>query len=220
MANQHILPFTWPQRYDRESFVLADTNLTAFSAATECSKWSSFVTIIQGPQASGKSHLHAIFLETHSPSIRVEIKADMDQAIEAKETFIAVDNIDVLLDSDRAAQESLFHLYNACIANKRYLFLTTTQPISNLSLLLDLKSRLLASNNIVLQNPDETILKQTFQKLFNDRSLFVDERVIDYMILRNERSFAGMAYLVECIDKAALASKRRVTIPLLQELGF
>ena len=51
-------------------------------------------------------------------------------------------------------------------------------------------------------------------KLFADRQVAVSPEVIDYIMLRIERSMAAAALIVDKLDKAALAERKAVTRPL------
>jgi chromosomal replication initiation ATPase DnaA len=48
-------------------------------------------------------------------------------------------------------------------------------------------------------------------KLFADRQLAVDPAVIDYIVVRMERSLAAANALVDVLDRAALAEGRPIT---------
>ena len=51
-------------------------------------------------------------------------------------------------------------------------------------------------------------------KLFKDRQILVENGVLDYLVVRMERSFEEALRLVNRLDKEALAEKNRITIPL------
>ena len=51
-------------------------------------------------------------------------------------------------------------------------------------------------------------------KLFKDRQILVENGVLDYLVVRMERSFEEALRLVNLLDKEALAEKNRITIPL------
>ena len=51
-------------------------------------------------------------------------------------------------------------------------------------------------------------------KLFKDRQIAVENGVVDYLVIRMERSFEEALRLVNLLDKEALAEKNRITIPL------
>jgi chromosomal replication initiation ATPase DnaA len=80
-----------------------------------------------------------------------------------------------------------------------------------------LRSRLLASPAVAVEPPDDALLSAVLVKLFADRQLRVSEDVINYLLLRLERSFAAAQEIVAALDRAALADQRAVTVPLARE---
>ena len=61
-------------------------------------------------------------------------------------------------------------------------------------------------------------------KLFADRQMIVEKQVIDYLVVRMERSLACALDVVEKTDNLSLSQQRRVTKPLvadvLQQIGI
>jgi chromosomal replication initiation ATPase DnaA len=84
--------------------------------------------------------------------------------------------------------------------------------------LADLQSRLLAAPAVAVGAPDEQLMAVVMAKLFSDRQIYVTQDVVQFILLRSERSFAALRALVEALDRAALAQKRRVTVPLVREV--
>jgi chromosomal replication initiation ATPase DnaA len=82
----------------------------------------------------------------------------------------------------------------------------------------DLKSRILASPAVALASPDDQLMAVVLTKLFSDRQIFVPQDVMQFILTRIERSFAALRSVVDDIDRAALAQKRPVTIPLVKEV--
>jgi chromosomal replication initiation ATPase DnaA len=213
MSNQHILPLTWQTRYDEASFIVADCNRHAYDLIANADQWSHPVCVLQGAQGSGKTHLAQIFQDKNAASLFV---ADVDHLIAKGASSFVLD------DADRSAvdPEILFHLYNHVVATKGRWLITCTRSVAEWVVLPDLLSRLQSCPLVRLDMPDETMIAQAYQKLFTDRGLFVDDKVLAYLALRTERSFSAVLAIVDHLDKAALQTKRRVTIPLVQELGL
>jgi chromosomal replication initiation ATPase DnaA len=84
--------------------------------------------------------------------------------------------------------------------------------------LADLRSRLNALPAVPIAPPDDPVLGAVLLKLFADRQLQVGVDVIQFAVTRMERSFEAAERLVAAVDVAALASQRRVSIPLLREI--
>ena len=70
----------------------------------------------------------------------------------------------------------------------------------------------------MIASPDDRILGAVLLKLFSDRQLEVGVEVIQFAITRMVRTFAAAEKLVHTVDLTAMATKRRVRIPLLREV--
>jgi chromosomal replication initiation ATPase DnaA len=82
----------------------------------------------------------------------------------------------------------------------------------------DLASRLRAVPVATLAAPDDATLRAVLMKLFADRQLSVDAALLDYLMSRNERSFAAAREAVARLDAEALRLQRPVTRALAAEL--
>jgi chromosomal replication initiation ATPase DnaA len=81
--------------------------------------------------------------------------------------------------------------------------------------LADLASRLRAATLAELGAIDDPLLRRVLVKLFADRQLAVDPAVVDYLVVRMERSLAAADALVAAVDRSALAAGGRVTRALV-----
>lgn len=211
MTQQEALPLKWPQRYGHDDFIVADCNKEAFNAVISPDEWPIPITLLIGDTGSGKTHLSKIFQQKHE-ALSLKDAQEVEQALSSHALFIVVDNADKIKND-----EALFHLFNSALTRKARLLMTAKAEPQNWIKLPDLLSRMKASHYIKLQNPDEKMIKSAYQKLFNDRGLFVDEKVLDYLAMRTERSFPGLLKNVNVLDALALKNKKRVTIPLITE---
>lgn len=211
MTDQEALPLVWPQRYGREDFIIADCNKEAFNAAISPDEWPIPITLIIGETASGKTHLASIFKEKYNALLLKNV-IDIDVALAEHPSFVVIDDADKM-----NADEKLFHLFNSILTRKARFLMTASSEPQNWIKLPDLLSRVKASHYITVKNPDEGMIKFAYQKLFNDRALFVDDKVLDYLALRTERSFAAVSKNVDALDQLALKNKKRVTIPLIND---
>jgi len=59
--------------------------------------------------------------------------------------------------------------------------------------------------------PDDRLLSVLMVKLFLDRQLMVEPRLIDYIVKRMDRSFAFAGDLVQALDRASLAGQKPIT---------
>ena len=129
----------------------------------------------------------------------------------------------VLLDGLEAlpseAEEVLFHLLNHAKNGGAKLLLLSQIPAAQMALHLpDLISRLKAIPAIAMQAPDDDLMRGLLAKLFADRQVRIDPRVVDYLLPRIEREYTAMGEIVAQIDQAALAEKRSITVPLVAQV--
>ena len=82
----------------------------------------------------------------------------------------------------------------------------------------DLRSRLKAVTVVETGEPDEGLLAQVLVKLFADRQLYMDDKLIGYIVNRMERSLDTAQTIVDRIDRLALARGTRITRPLVAEV--
>ena len=109
----------------------------------------------------------------------------------------------------------MFHLINSVSEQGGALLLTSRHPAEDWRAELpDLRSRLRMATPVTIGAPDEELLRKALVKLFADRQLVVEKAVIDYLLLRMERSLASAVALVEALDREALAAGRAITRPM------
>ena len=65
--------------------------------------------------------------------------------------------------------------------------------------------------------PDEALIRTVLLKHFADRQLDIDPKVLTYLALHVERSLAAAQAAVAAIDRAALASGRKISRQLVIE---
>jgi chromosomal replication initiation ATPase DnaA len=217
MTGQGALPFVWQERYEVDNYIVASCNELAFTLLKHPDRWMGKGVVLVGPAFSGKTHLAHIFSEIHT-GLYVDNASALKNAIRSDKDYIVVDGAERLLQHDSSLAETLFHLVNKATLGQTHILITANQPPNTWpNVLADLRSRLQAFQQVELTQPDEEIIKGTYQKLFQDRGLMVDNKVLDYLALRTERSYAGIQSIVNTLDTQALQQGRKITIPLIQK---
>ena len=69
-----------------------------------------------------------------------------------------------------------------------------------------------------LNPPDDVLLRAVLVKLFADRQLMVEVNVINYLVLRMERSIKTAASVVAELDQLALSRKVKIGQRLAREV--
>lgn len=200
--------------------MIAPSNQEAVGWIDRWPDWPAPAFVIYGPVASGKSHLAAVWRErTGAAAIDTAMLA-VNEAHElaGSAAHLSIDNVDLWL-GERAAETTLFHLYNMMREEGRSLLLTMNMAPSHVGFAIpDLASRLRAAPAAAIQPPDDTLLAAVLVKLFADRQLQIGSEVLQYLLPRMERSFAAAHNLVGAADRLALAEKRPISVPLIREV--
>ncbi|WP_420337937.1 hypothetical protein [Roseibium sp.] len=195
----------------REDYLVGKSNRAAFELLERWPEWPSPVIILAGPVGSGKTHLVEAF--------RDETGAEVIQARDLTEAGVSA-----LISAPACVVEdahlgvnntALFHLLNAARqAGKTVLITSRTWPASWKISLPDLMSRLRAATPVEVLEPDDDLLRRVLVKLFADRQIAVDIGVVDYLVVRMERSLEVALRAVDAIDREALAGRVKITKPL------
>ncbi len=217
------LVFDLPQRaaLGREAFLLTPSNAEAVALVDGFATWEAPVQWLYGPSGCGKSHLASVL--AHQVGARALQAAALNEAVLADFLHAEAPPEAVLLDGLEAlpseAEEVLFHLLNHAKNGGAKLLLLSQIPAAQMALHLpDLISRLKAIPAIAMQAPDDDLMRGLLAKLFADRQVRIDPRVVDYLLPRIEREYTAMGEIVTQIDQAALAEKRSITVPLVAQV--
>jgi len=207
------LPLDLPHEaaLSREDYLVGGSNRAAFELLERWPDWPSPVVVLAGPVGAGKTHLVEAFRDETGAAV---ISApDLGEA--SVETLVAAPAC-VIEDAHLGVDNTvLFHLLNAARQAGRTVLITSrTWPASWRITLPDLQSRLRAATPVEILEPDDDLLRRVLVKLFADRQISVDQGVVDYLVVRMERSLEVALRAVEAIDQEALAGRVRITKPL------
>jgi chromosomal replication initiation ATPase DnaA len=201
----------------RADFLVAPSNAEAVAWLDRWPLWPAPALALYGPKGSGKTHLAHVFAARAGARF-------IDPATLATERVPTLlgEARAAIVDDAAAAAEPLLHLYNVLAEQQGHLLLVAREPPAHWAIALpDLRSRLLACPAVALSPPDEALIGALLVKLFADRQLVVGDDIVTYLTLRLERSFDAVLQAVATLDQAALAERRRITVPLARRvLGF
>jgi chromosomal replication initiation ATPase DnaA len=215
MMEQLPLDLAHRPAHGRADFIAAPANREALAWVEAWPDWPGTALALAGPEGSGKTHLAAIW-QRRSDAIELSpaslAEADPDRLIGAAQA--------VLIDgADRAPERPLLHLYNVLGERRGHLLIVAREPPARWNIALpDLRSRLVASPAATLAAPDQELLGAVLVKLFADRQLKVSRELVEHLVTRLERSFAAIENAVNRLDRAALAERRAVTVPLARRV--
>lgn len=219
-VQQIPLDFSGRSALGREDFLIGRSNQDAVNWIDRWPDWPAPLLIINGPAASGKTHLAAVWREkTKAEPIKPEmlISRTAEQIANAGESIV-LDGIDPWLGY-REAEETLFHLYNIFKEEKRSFLVTLRMAPSQAEFTIpDLASRFRAAPVANIHAPDDMLLGSVLIKLFDDRQLRIHNDVLKYILPRMERSFSAARDIVSEADKMALSRKKGISIPLIRDV--
>lgn len=206
--------------FGRGDFHIGASNRDAVAWIDRWPNWPAPALILHGPAASGKSHLAAVW---RVQSGAVFIKPEQLATASAEDLFnlgpaYVIDGLDPWL-GERAAETTLFHLYNMCREQGRTMLITMRMAASQADFVVaDLASRFRAAPTAAIHAPDDFLLGSVMIKHLSDRQLSASHDIIAYLLPRMERSFAAARDIVAQADKLALAEKKPISVPLMRKV--
>ena len=215
MTGQLTFDLPLVQGWQRDAFLVTPATSAALAAIDGWNTWAGGRLLLVGPRGSGKTHLAHIWAEM----AQAMWVAPAD--LQARLPYIAPEACIILDDAHLVtghAEEALFHLYNRLAPQGRLLLTAPTAPRDWELALRDLLSRLQAMPIARLEPPDDDLLAGVLLKLFTDRQIIADARLIPYLLPRMERSIAAAQTLVAALDARSLATHRPVTRALAAEV--
>lgn len=217
------LPLDLPHRpaLGMEDFLVAECNRAAVACIDRWPDWPGPLAVIFGPEGSGKTHLAHVW-QVKSRAATVADLSRIDPAALAPGFALVIEDVQTPFGAE--AERRFFHLYNLAAETGGSLLATSREPPARWNVALpDLASRLAASAQAAIGAPDDALLAAIIVKLFADRQVKIGEDLVTYLLARIERSFAAAREIVASLDRAALASGRKVSVALaravLEERG-
>jgi len=212
------LPLDLPieTRLEVEDFVISSSNEVAYQFMEKWPDWPDRVLLLTGPEASGKSHLAAVW----AAKSRAWIEKASDIKLDRVPHLVSSGAL-VIEDCDRSVldEHALFHLINAARERGTYLLLTARTGPNEWGLQTkDLLSRLRLAPEVKIDGPDDALLNAVLFKLFIDRQLVIDTTIITFIQSRIERSIAAARDFVERLDREGLARGKPITRALAAQL--
>ena len=198
--------------FDESNFVVTQSNQDAFKHINKWPEWANNIVLF-GDAGVGKSHLAHIWLK-RSNGIRLDLD-EINTKIIGKYKNVLIEDI----DSNHINHENLFHLINLIREIEGFLLLTSkVSPTSLVTKIPDLNSRIRSFSPVKINKPDDYLLEIMILKIFSDKNIIVDEKVIKFLLKRVERSISGIILLIQKINEKSLEEKRPITVPLVSEL--
>lgn len=215
VTRQLPLEFEHGSASGRDDLIVSDRLNAAVAIVDRWPDWPSPVVVLAGPTGSGKSHLASIWADRVGAT-RVSIDKPDPMVLEhAAAGPVLIEDI----DHTGFDETALFHLINAVREHGSAVLITSRiWPAGWHVSLPDLASRLKAATVVEIAEPDEELLAKVMVKLFSDRQLVVDDKIIAWLVARMERSLAAARIVVTRLDQLALARGSRISRSLAAEV--
>ncbi len=213
-TEQLPLQFSHDPAKSRDDLLVSERLAAAVAVVDDWPSWPSPVMILAGPVGSGKSHLAHIWRE-RAGATEIHPMSGSDASVAAASGPVLFE------DAERRGfdETELFHVINSVRENGHTLLMTSRLwPVSWQVALPDLRSRLKAATVVEIGEPDDDLLAQVIVKLFSDRQLYIDDKLVLYIVNRMERSLGTAQAIVERLDRLALARGTRITRSLAAEV--
>ena len=212
--------------YEKDDFLVSKSNKEAYKFINKWPNWESRKIIIFGDSGTGKTHLSKIWQKKTSAiilNLNKFKKIKFDNFFLKKKKFI-IENISNFFDKIKKKdkenlEKNLLHFYNLIDEKRGYVVLTASIAPKFWGINLpDLKSRILSSTTINIKKPDDELLSSVLVKLFIDKQILIDKKIIKFIVYRSERSFANLENIVNKIDKQSLITKKKININFVKKL--
>lgn len=180
-----------------------------------------------GPHGVGKTHLLLASCAAADAAGRrtaflplAMAAGRLREALEAVEDYglVALDGLDAVA-GHREDEIALFDAHNRARASGATLLYSAIENPDALALTLpDMRSRLGQCTRVVLSPLDDEGRREVLRQRAQRRGLALDEPVLEWLLKRVGRDLSGLTGLLDRLDRASLAAKRRLTLPFLREV--
>ena len=213
--NQSIIKFDHEKNFKNEDFYISKSNKHVFDFLNLWPKWErNFVNII-GDKFSGKSHLMNIFLKKNKG---IKLSADSLKNDDLKKLKI-YENIIIENLTSKIDEKLLYSLLNIVEQDNKYILITSIYSIVDLKFdLEDLKSRVKNFILLKLEKPDDELIFAIIIKNLSDRQVSLDNKLINYISRRIERSYSKIYDFIYKIDQLSLKKKKSIDLKIIKEV--
>ncbi len=221
---QEILKFNF--RFESKDFFVSSKNAMAFDLIENWPNWNGQFAYVYGPHKCGKTSIAKIWQKKSNAKF-IEGKSFLDLMSgyvsfeKINEQNWIIDDIDSLIENKKIQySEKILNFINILQSTGNSFLLMTAKkpPKFILTKINDLISRLSASLVIKVDEPDDKLICKIIEKYLKDRSIFIDEKNLDYISLRIERSYESALNIAELVDTKSLQKHSKITFSFLKNL--
>ena len=202
--NQLIIKFDYEKNFKDDDFYVSQSNRNIFNILNNWPKWEKNFLNVSGDKYSGKTHLMNIFIKKFKG-----IKLDAESLSNDDLARIKVYENVILEDfSNKINEKLIYSLFNIIDIDNKFIIVTSDKPITEINFSLpDLKSR---TKNFIIQKiekPDDDLMFALILKNLSDLQISIDEKLINFIIKRIDRSYGNIFNFIYKIDELSLKKK-------------
>ncbi len=213
--DQRIIKFNYEKNLEKDDFYVSESNKHILKQIDNWPKWEKNFLNINGENYSGKTHLVNIFLKKFK-GIKFEANLLTDESLREIKIYqnIVLENL-----NEKVNEKLIYTLLNIIDQENKYLIITSIKPIVDIEFSLkDLKSR---TKNFLLQSikkPDDELVFALILKNLSDRQIFLEKKLIDFIVKRIDRSYGKIFDFIYKIDEISLKNKKSIDIKMIKNV--
>ena len=211
--DQRIIKFNHEKNLEKDDFYVSESNKHILKQIDNWPKWEKNFLNINGENYSGKTHLVNIFLNKFK-GIKFEANLLTDENLREIKMYqnIVLENL-----NENVNEKLIYTLLNIIDQENKYLIITSVKPIVDIKFSLkDLKSR---TKNFLLQSirkPDDELVFALILKNLSDRQIFLEKKLIDFIMKRIDRSYGKIFDFIYKIDEISLKKKKSIDLKIIK----
>lgn len=213
MTEQRIFNFNNTTSFFEENFIRDISNSNVLDFLDKFPNWETKLINIVGEKKSGKSFILQLFRKKNQFAY-INSKEDFEKKYD--ELFL-VDKL--ILDGFQINEDKFFSLINHFILHKKYLIISSREPLTVLEIkLLDLKSRLKEFLLIEIQNPSDNLIYSLILKYFSDNQIVIKKDLVEYIVKKVDRSYSRIEKFLLKLNDQSIIKKKKIDYKLINEV--
>ena len=213
MTEQRIFNFNNTKNFFEENLIRDTSNSNVLNFLDKFPNWETKLINIVGEKKSGKSFILQLFRKKNQFNY-ISNKEDFEKKYD--ELFL-LDKL--ILDGFQISEDKFFSLINHFILHKKYLIISSREPLTMLEIkLLDLKSRLKEFLLIEIQNPSDDLIYSLILKYFSDNQIVIKKDLVEYIVKKIDRSYSSIEKFLIKLNDQSIIKKKKIDYKLINEV--
>ena len=213
MTEQQIFNFDSTSNFLEEDFIKDISNSDVMNFLKKFPNWENKLINIVGEKKSGKTFILQIFKNKNQflyINNATEFEKKYDKLFDADK---------LILDSFEIDEERFFSLINNFILHKKYLIISSTEPLTRAKIKLqDLISRLKQFFLLEIKNPSDELIYSLILKYFSDNQIIIKKDLIDYIVKKIDRSYSKINKFLLKLNDLSVIKKKKIDYKLINEV--